>query len=75
LVAHQLNYLAGLGVSPGLQLGIDQFLVHSDLKTPSIGWEQGKRFDLGLKLIDQLDCQANGPVSVVSNSAIRDGNV
>jgi hypothetical protein len=62
-------------VAPGLQLGINQFVVHRDLKTPAVGWEQGKRFDLRLKLFDQLIRQADGPVSVVSNGAVGNRNV
>ena len=62
-------------MAPGLQLGIDQFVVHRHLETSPIGWVQGQRFDLWLIGFHQLICQADGPVGVVSNGAVRNRNV
>ena len=57
-------------MTSGLQLGIEQFVVHRHLKTPPVGWIQGQRFDLGFKSFNEFIRQADGPVSVVSNSAV-----
>lgn len=54
----------------GLQLGIDQFVIHRDLKAPPIRGHQGDRLDLRLKLLEQIGCQTDSPVGVVSNYAI-----
>jgi hypothetical protein len=55
-----------------LQFGIYKIPVHTDLETAPFRWDQGYGFDLLLELLEQVICQANGPVGVVSDSAIND---
>jgi hypothetical protein len=58
-----------------LQFGIYKLPVHADLEAASIRWDQRYGFDQVLELLEQVICQANGPVSVVSDSAVNDLNL
>ena len=55
-----------------LQFGIDKLSVHSDLKAAPLRRDQRYGFDQMLELLEQVICQANGPVGIVSDSAIND---
>ncbi len=46
--------------------------VHADLEAASVRWDQRYRFDQVLELLEQVICQAHGPVGVVSDSAVND---
>jgi hypothetical protein len=59
-------------VPPGLQLGIDQGIIHRDLIAASLGGGKGDALDLRLVVFEQFICQANGPVCIVSDNAIND---
>lgn len=61
-------------MSSGLEFGVYQLIVDGDLATASIGWDECNALDLCLDLIKHLICQAHGPVGVVSDCAIGDGN-
>lgn len=56
----------------GLQLGIKQPAVGAHLEATSFRGHQGERFDLGLKLFEQLDRQTGGAIGVVSDSTVDD---
>ncbi len=68
------QHLAGLGMTLGLQFRVDQFPVHADLEAASVRGNEGYTFDLRLIILEQVTCQAHGPVGVVSNRAIDDFN-
>jgi hypothetical protein len=59
----------------GLEFGIDQFIVHADLEPASVRGDQGQFLDVVLELLEQVICQAYGPVRVVSYSAVDDFDV
>jgi len=69
---HQPDHLAGLGVASSLEFGIKQLVVHGDFEPASIGGHESERLDFRFEVRQQFICQADGPVSVVSNSAIND---
>jgi hypothetical protein len=64
--------LACFSVPFRLEFGIDQLTVDADLEAAFIRWDKRYRFDQVLELLEQVTCQANGPVGVVSDSAIND---
>ena len=53
-----------------LQLGEHQLPVDGEFETPAIRWHQGDRFNIRLKLIDQLGYQTGSPVGVVSDCTV-----
>jgi hypothetical protein len=55
-----------------LQFGIYKISIHTHLETAPFRWDQCYGFDQVLELLEQVICQANGPVGVVSDSAIND---
>jgi hypothetical protein len=59
----------------GRQLGIQQLPIHRELKAPAIRWHQGDRFDIRLKLLEQLGCQTDSTIGVVSNRTINQVNL
>ena len=61
-------------MAPRLQLGIHQAPVHRHLKTATIRGDEGERGDLELVRLQQVGRQTDGPVRVVSNRAVLDGN-
>jgi hypothetical protein len=70
----QPKYFAWICVSSDLEFGVYQLIVDGDLVTASIGWEECNALDLRLDVIKQFIYQAHGPVVVVSDRAIGDGN-
>jgi len=60
-------------VATGLQLGIKQVPVHLYFEAPTVRWNQVDVPGLGFKIFQQLLHKANGPIGVVSDSAI--GNI
>ena len=58
-----------------LQFGIYKLTVHAALETAPFRWDQRYGFDQVLELLEQVICQANGPVGIVSDSAINDLNL
>ena len=73
-MTYQAQDLARLGVTPSVELRIDQFGIYRHFKPTSVRRNQGDGFDGVLKLLEQLGCQANGPVGIVSDRAIDDFN-
>ena len=61
---------AGFDVAVGLQLGEKQIAIDGELKTASIGGYQGEGFDLRLEFFQQLGCQTDSPVGVVSDRTV-----
>ena len=59
----------------GLEFGIDQLIVHTDLELASVRGDQGQALDIVLEFLEQVVCQAHGPVSIMSNSAVDDFDV
>lgn len=72
---HQPQHFARFGVTVGLEFGIDQPVVHTDLELASIRRYQGQALEVVLKFFEQFICQAHGPVGVVSYSAVDDFDV
>jgi hypothetical protein len=58
----------------GLELGINELIIHADLVSASLRWDEHDTLNILLKGLEQFICQANGPVSVMSDCAINDGN-
>jgi len=52
------------------ELGVDQAPVHGDLETTAVGRNQDNAFHQVLKMLQELACQANGPVCVVSDCTV-----
>ena len=69
---NQSDDFAGLGMPPGLEFGEDQLLVNANFETASTGWNECQTLNLRFKLFEQIVCQAHGPVSIASNSAVID---
>ena len=61
-------------MSSGLEFGVYQLIVDGDLVTASIRRGECNPLDLRLEVFEQFICQAHGPVGVVSDSAIDDGD-
>ncbi len=62
----------GFSMPFGLKFGIDQFSIHTDLEAAAIGRDERHAFDQMLELLEQVICQANGPVGVVSDCTVND---
>ncbi len=56
----------------GLQLGVDELSVYLDLEPSAVRRDQHEPFDHVFKLLEELTCQAHGPVGVVSDRAVHD---
>ena len=67
-------HLARLDVAPGLELAVDQRPVDLDLKPAAIAGDEGQRFDVRLKRLQQLVRQTDGAGQVVSNRAVFNGD-
>ena len=59
----------------GLEFGIDQAVVHTDLELASVRGDQGQALEVVLEFLEQVVCQAHGPVGVMSYSAVDDFDV
>jgi hypothetical protein len=70
IFSYQPDHLTRLGVTMGCKLGVEQFIINRDLESPSVGRHQGDRFDLRLKFFEQLSCQTDSTIGVVSDRAI-----
>jgi len=58
----------------GLKFGVYQRIVYSNLKPTTLGGDECNALDVRLVIIEQFVCQAHGPVGVVSDYAVFDGN-
>ena len=61
-------------MTPCLELGIDQLVVHTDFKPASQGRYESNILDLRFEILEQFGYQAHGPVGVVSNRAVLDAD-
>jgi hypothetical protein len=64
--------LALLSVTLCLKFGINQLPVHADLEASPVRRDKRHRFDQMLELFEQVICQANGPVGIMSDCAVND---
>jgi hypothetical protein len=71
-VVDEPNDFARLCMTLGRELGVDQPTVHADLEATAVGRNQGDAFHQVLKVLEELACQANGPVCVVSDGTVND---
>jgi hypothetical protein len=62
-------------VTSGLEFGVYQFIIHADFVPASLGRNESDTLDFRLDIFEKLVCQAYGPVGVVSNCAVDDGNL
>jgi hypothetical protein len=69
---NQTDHLARFGVATGLEFGIDQRAIYLDLEPASVRGKERQAFDLRFELLEQVICQAHGPVSVMSDCTISD---
>lgn len=60
-------------MSSGLEFGVYQLIVHSDLVPAPLRRDEHNILDLRLEILKQFLCQVHGPVGEVSDSAINDG--
>jgi hypothetical protein len=67
---NQTDYFARVSVTPGLEFGVNQLTVHTDFEPASIGGNKCHTFNLRFKILEQIVCQAYGPVCIVSNSTV-----
>jgi hypothetical protein len=75
LLLQQSCNLSRICMAARLQFGIDQLLIHRDLKPPPAGGDQRERFDLRLKIVQQLNCQTGSPFGVVSDRTILNADL
>ena len=68
----QADDLAGLRMPVGLQLGVHQPIVDGHFKATAIRRNERDPLDQVLEMLEQLTCQAHGPVGVVSDRAVDD---
>ena len=59
-------------MTPRLEFGIDQLVVHTDLKPASLGGNKSQTLDFWFEILEQVICQAHGPVGVMSDCAVID---
>ena len=59
-------------MTPELFLRKDQLPVHADLELASVRGKEYQGLDIRFELFEQVICQANGPVGVMSDRAIDD---
>jgi hypothetical protein len=72
---HQPDDFTRFGVPAGLEFGVYQFIVDGDLVPPAVGWDQGDRFNFRLEALEQVTGQAHGPVGVVSDRTVSNGDL
>jgi hypothetical protein len=68
----QPDDFARVGMTPGLEFGVDQLPVYADFVTASVGRNESHAFNLWFKILEQIVCQAHGPVGIVSNRTVND---
>jgi hypothetical protein len=59
-------------MTSGLEFGVNELPIDANFKPASIGRDKRHLFNLRFKMIEQIVCQAHGPVCIVSNSAVKD---
>jgi hypothetical protein len=74
-LVNQAHHLTGLHMSLSFELREDQLAVDSDLKAAAVRWHEREALDHMLKLLQQLTCQAHGPVGVVSDCTVDNLNL
>jgi hypothetical protein len=74
IFSQEAGYLAFVGVAPGLFFRVNQAAVHHHLEPSAVGRDQGDRFGLGLKLLQQFSRQTGGLFGVVSDRAVLNGD-
>jgi hypothetical protein len=57
-------------VTPGLQLGVDEGPIHGDFESAPIGRDQAYALDSEFEFLEKFGHQTDGPIGVVSNSAV-----
>jgi hypothetical protein len=57
-----------------LELGIDQAVIDGHFKPPAIRGNQGDRFNTCLEILEQLGCQTDSLIRVVSDLTINQLN-
>ena len=62
-------------MTAGLEFGINELVVDGDLVPASLGGEERDGLDLRFEVLEQVICQAHGPVGVVSDCTICDGDL
>jgi hypothetical protein len=75
IVSYQADDLSGLSMAAQRQFREEQLLVHCHLKTSSIGGDDRDGFDVGLELLQQIRCQTDSPIGVVSGSTVNQFDV
>lgn len=70
MLSYHPRDLVRLSMAVGFQLGIHQFPINRKLIAPTIGWHQGDRFDVRLKLLEQFGCQTDSTIGVVSDCTV-----
>jgi hypothetical protein len=73
-ILHQPQHFSRLGVAMQLQLRIDQLSIDRHLKATAIRRHERDRLDQMLIILEQLLCQAHGPIGVMSNRAVNNFN-
>ena len=68
----QRPQLVAVGVTSGLQLRVDQFVVDLDLKGPAAGRNQFPGCDFRFELFDQVSRDTHDSRGVVSSSTVFD---
>ena len=68
----EAQHLAGFSVTFGLQFRIDQLPVRANLEAATVRGNEHHALDHVLIILEQLTCQANCPVGIMSNCAIND---
>lgn len=61
-----------LGMTLGLQFGVDQLPVRADLEPAFARGDKNQHLDDMLVILQQLVCQAHGPARVMSDCAVDD---
>jgi hypothetical protein len=59
-------------MAAGLELGVNQLVVHADLEPASTGWNKRHAFNLRFEISEQVIRQAHGPVGVMSDCTVDD---
>lgn len=70
IFSHQTGDLTRFCVAVEFQLRENQLVVNGELKATTIGRDQGDRFDIWLKLVEQLSYQTGSSIGVMSDCAV-----
>jgi len=69
-ILDQTDHFTCLGMAASLLFGKNKRAIHLHLEHPSFRRLQADPLDLWFKFLDNLSCQVNGPVCVMSDSAV-----